>query len=101
MLAAALNGIRPRSIGPDTLLKVGHHGSRTSTTPEFLALAAPQDAVISVGRQNTFGHPRPEVIARLAAAHVHVFRTDQLRPHHLPALPRRPHLRATIAASNP
>jgi competence protein ComEC len=64
-------------LGPDTLLKVGHHGSRTSTTPEFLALASPRDAVISVGRNNTFGHPRPEIIARLAAAHAHVFRTDQ------------------------
>ena len=64
-------------LGPDTLLKVGHHGSRTSTTPEFLALTAPQDAVISVGAQNTFGHPRPEIIARLAAAHVRLFRTDR------------------------
>jgi competence protein ComEC len=66
-----------RQIGPVTLLKVGHHGSRTSTTPEFLALAAPQDAVISVGRQNTFGHPRPEVVQRLAAAHTRLFRTDE------------------------
>jgi competence protein ComEC len=63
-------------LGPDTLLKVGHHGSRTSTTPEFLALVAPQDAVISVGRNNTFGHPRPEVIQRLSDAHARVFRTD-------------------------
>ena len=64
-------------LGPDTLLKVGHHGSRTSTTQEFLDLIAPQDAVISVGHQNTFGHPRPEIIARLAAAHAHVYRTDE------------------------
>lgn len=64
-------------VGPDTLLKVGHHGSRTSTTPEFLALAAPKDAVISVGRQNTFGHPRPEVIARLAEAGLRLYRTDE------------------------
>ncbi len=64
-------------IGPDTLLKVGHHGSRTSTTPEFLALVAPQDAVISVGSHNTFGHPRPEVLQRLADEHAHVFRTDR------------------------
>jgi competence protein ComEC len=63
-------------IGPVTLLKVGHHGSRTSTTPELLALAAPEDAIISVGRQNTFGHPRPEIIQRLAAEHAKVFRTD-------------------------
>jgi competence protein ComEC len=65
------------ALGPDTLLKVGHHGSRTSTTPEFLALAAPQDAVISVGANNTFGHPRPEIIDRLAQARTHVFRTDR------------------------
>jgi competence protein ComEC len=64
-------------LGPVTLLKVGHHGSRTSTTPEFLALAAPQDAIISVGRQNTFGHPRPEIIARLAQVHARVYRTDE------------------------
>lgn len=64
-------------VGPDTLLKVGHHGSRTSTTPEFLALAAPREAVISVGRNNTFGHPRPEVIQRLADERARVFRTDQ------------------------
>jgi competence protein ComEC len=76
MSLSALSG-HGLSIGPDTLLKVGHHGSRTSTTPEFLALAAPQDAVISVGAQNTFGHPRAEVIDRLAQARAHVFRTDR------------------------
>jgi competence protein ComEC len=76
MVAAALTN-PTATIGPDTLLKVGHHGSRTSTTPEFLALAAPLDAVISVGAQNTFGHPRPEIIARLAATHARVYRTDR------------------------
>ena len=64
-------------VGPVTLLKVGHHGSRTSTTPEFLAATSPKDAVISVGLGNTFGHPRPEILSRLAAAHAHVYRTDQ------------------------
>ena len=43
---------------PVTLLKVGHHGSRTSTNPEFLAAVAPKATVISVGQHNTFGHPR-------------------------------------------
>jgi competence protein ComEC len=76
MAAAALSG-RGFAVGPDTLLKVGHHGSLTSTTPEFLALAAPQDAVISVGKQNTFGHPRAEILTRLAAAHARTYRTDQ------------------------
>jgi competence protein ComEC len=62
---------------PVTLLKVGHHGSRTSTNPAFLAAIAPQAAIISVGRHNTFGHPRTEVLARLEAAHTHTFRTDR------------------------
>jgi competence protein ComEC len=77
MVVASLAGRDAARIGPVTLLKVGHHGSRTSTTPEFLALAAPEDAVISVGRGNTFGHPRPEVVARLAQEHARLFRTDQ------------------------
>ncbi len=64
-------------VHPVTLLKVGHHGSRTSTTPEFFAAAQPQMAVISVGKDNTFGHPRPEVIERLAQAHTRVYRTDR------------------------
>ena len=62
---------------PVTLLKVGHHGSRTSTTPQFLAAVAPREAVISVGQHNTFGHPRWEVLDRLEAAHVQTFRTDR------------------------
>jgi competence protein ComEC len=60
-----------------TLLKIGHHGSRTSTTQEFLDAAAPKDAVVSVGRGNTFGHPRYEVIERIAEAQVKLYRTDQ------------------------
>jgi competence protein ComEC len=60
-----------------TLLKVGHHGSRTSTTQEFLDAAAPKDAVVSVGRGNTFGHPRYEVIERIAEARIKLYRTDQ------------------------
>ena len=60
-----------------TLLKVGHHGSRTSTTQEFLDAAAPKDAVVSVGRGNTFGHPRYEVIERIAEARTKLYRTDE------------------------
>ena len=63
---------------PATLLKVGHHGSHTSTTPEFLAAVSPVDAVISDGQHNTFGHPSPLVIDRLAAAHIRTYRTDRL-----------------------
>lgn len=76
MVAASLTNPAAQ-LGPDTLLKVGHHGSRTSTTPDFLALVAPQDAVISVGLHNTFGHPRSEIIQRLHDAHALVFRIDQ------------------------
>jgi competence protein ComEC len=62
---------------PVTLLKVGHHGSRTSTTPEFFAAAAPKDAVVSVGKGNTFGHPRYEVVERIGAAGTKLYRTDE------------------------
>jgi competence protein ComEC len=58
------------------VLKVAHHGSSTSTTPELLAAAGPRYAVISAGLYNQFGHPRPDVLSRLAAAHVTTFRTD-------------------------
>jgi competence protein ComEC len=59
-----------------TLLKVGHHGSATSTQPEFLARVAPQWAVISCGLRNRYGHPREEVLAELQASHVGTLSTD-------------------------
>jgi competence protein ComEC len=59
------------------VLKVPHHGSRTSTTPAFLQQVAPRLALAGVGRRNRFGHPAPEVVARLAAAGATVFRTDR------------------------
>jgi competence protein ComEC len=59
-----------------SVLKVGHHGSVTSTRPEFLARVSPEWAVISCGRRNRFGHPRGEILAELEAAHVRTFRTD-------------------------
>jgi competence protein ComEC len=59
-----------------TLLKIGHHGSITSTRPEFLARVAPQWAVISCGLRNRYGHPRPEVLEELEAAKVRTFSTD-------------------------
>ena len=48
-----------------TVLKVAHHGSKTSTTPQFLAAVDPEIAVISAGADNSFGHPSPEVVGRL------------------------------------
>ncbi len=58
------------------LLKVGHHGSRTSTIPPFLARVAPTYAVISVAHRNPYGHPKWEVLRRLQDDHVRTFRTD-------------------------
>jgi competence protein ComEC len=59
-------------------LKVGHHGSITSTTPAFLAAVAPTFSAISVGRRNFYGHPRHEVLEELQAARVRTYRTDVL-----------------------
>jgi len=59
-----------------TLLKVGHHGSITSTRPEFLAQVAPQWAVISCGLHNRYGHPRQEVLEELQRNHVQTYSTD-------------------------
>ena len=58
------------------VLNVGHHGSKTSTSEEFLEAVAPRMAVIQVGRNN-YGHPTREVLDRLAAHGVQVFRNDR------------------------
>jgi competence protein ComEC len=63
-------------LGAD-VLKVPHHGSRTSTTPAFLARVSPRIGLVGVGRRNRFGHPSPEVLGRLSVAGVRVFRTDR------------------------
>jgi competence protein ComEC len=62
-----------------TVLKVAHHGSDTSTTPEFLAVANPEQAVISVGADNDYGHPSPEVLRRLEErlGSENIYRTDK------------------------
>jgi len=58
------------------LLKVGHHGSATSTTPEILQSVKPSFAVISVGFQTSFGLPKAEVLDRLQNSGAQVYRTD-------------------------
>lgn len=62
-----------------TVLKVAHHGSDTSTTPQFLAVVNPQLAVISVGADNTYGHPTDEIMARLSQriGSENIYRTDE------------------------
>jgi hypothetical protein len=64
---------------PNTVLKVAHGGSDTSTTPEFLAVVDPQIAVISVGEDNPYGHPSDEVVDRLKQklGSESIYRTDR------------------------
>jgi len=59
------------------VLKVGHHGSKNSTTPEFLAAMQPRVGIISAGEGNPYGHPSPELLERLESAGVRVLRTDR------------------------
>jgi competence protein ComEC len=58
------------------VLKVGHHGSKTSSIPLFLDAVSPSVAVISAGYENSFGHPHPDVLKRLFDRHAAVLRTD-------------------------
>ena len=76
--AAVERAIVPRlTAAPIRVLKVAHHGSRTSTSRELLEAWRPQLALISAGRGNTFGHPAPEVVRRLEAIGARVLRTDR------------------------
>lgn len=60
------------------VLKVGHHGARTSTSYHFLRSVSPSYAVISVGEGNTYGHPTSETLNILGQAEVYVYRTDTM-----------------------
>jgi len=64
-------------VGAVDILKVGHHGSRSATSDAWLTELAPRTAVISVGRHNSYGHPAPEVLARLAQHGITILRTDR------------------------
>jgi competence protein ComEC len=59
------------------ILKVGHHGSAYSSTPEFLAAVRPRIAIISCGKHNVFGHPSPSTLHALQASGASIYRTDQ------------------------
>lgn len=62
---------------PATIIKVGHHGSRTSSSPAFLAAVRPQIAVYSAGRHNSYGHPHAQTIAALEAVGARIYGTDR------------------------
>jgi competence protein ComEC len=59
------------------VLKVGHHGSKNSTMPEFLQSVGPEIAIISAGEQNPYGHPSAELLERLRGSGARVLRTDE------------------------
>ena len=60
-----------------TILKVAHHGSKSSSTQEFLNVVKPKIALIGVGENNLFGHPNPHVVERLEECGTKIFRTDE------------------------
>jgi len=60
------------------ILKVAHHGSKTSSTIEFLKAVSPKIALIGVGENNKFGHPNSEVIERLKSLGTVIYRTDEM-----------------------
>ncbi|WP_074572149.1 DNA internalization-related competence protein ComEC/Rec2 [Selenomonas ruminantium] len=66
-------GINPVS----TVLKAGHHGSDTSSSPEFLQAVRPIYGVFCVGADNSFGHPKPDVVKRFAKQGIKTYRTDE------------------------
>jgi beta-lactamase superfamily II metal-dependent hydrolase len=65
----------PQSLTSE-ILKVGHHGSRSSTSLEFLKAISPQYAFISVGKNSQYGHPHPEILSKLSEFGAKIFRTD-------------------------
>jgi competence protein ComEC len=69
------------------VLKVGHHGSRTSTTAAFVSATRPRVALLSCGRRNRFGHPAPETLATLSRFCVPVVRTDERSDARVELLP--------------
>ena len=60
-----------------TILKIAHHGSKTSTTSEFLKAVNPQYALIGVGKNNKFGHPSEITINKLKEMNIQIYRTDE------------------------
>jgi competence protein ComEC len=59
------------------VLKVGHHGSRTSTSPRFIETVLPETGIIFCGYRNLFKHPHPETLSRLSSREIKYYRTDE------------------------
>lgn len=69
--------VRRNLLRPVTILKIGHHGSYTSSGETFLSTTAPKIAIISVGGKNRYGHPHQSTLDRLAKFNIPILRTDQ------------------------
>lgn len=67
-----------KNILQSNILKVAHHGSKTSSIKEFINKVNPQDAIISVGKNNKFGHPSEVTIKNLELIGVKIYRTDEM-----------------------
>lgn len=72
-LAVIKNGLTK----PSNILKAGHHGSKSSSTREFLSNFEPEVSVLSSGKNNAYGHPSPQVIERMNDLDISILRTDQ------------------------
>ncbi len=70
-------GDEPGGLLDTDVLKVGHHGSDSSSTAAYLSAVTPHFAIISCGEDNSYGHPDPDVLSRLEAAEATVYRTDK------------------------
>jgi competence protein ComEC len=71
------NELTSREIHAD-VLKVGHHGSKTSSMPTFLDAVHPSFGIISDGYENSYGHPAPLTLEHLTERHIEPLRTDEL-----------------------
>ena len=70
--------LKDRITGPIDIIKVPHHGSKSSSTEEFLEAVGAREAIISVGRNNIYGHPHPEVLNRYEVRNINIYRTDEM-----------------------
>lgn len=78
ILEEEASGIKGRLAPQADVLKVAHHGSKTSTSAEWMDWVNPRVSVISVGQYNSYGHPNPGVLERLTRSGSDIYRTDQM-----------------------